>query len=89
MRLEYLSEGSPDCPLLRLYDFSPPEAQQLYRVLRALTRGALIESTIHQLPFVEPVGGCRLTCHIATSTTLIRSVGNNAWGFSASAETWK
>lgn len=26
MKLEYLSEGSPECPLIRLYDFTTDES---------------------------------------------------------------
>jgi len=49
MKLEYLADGSPDRPLIRLYDFTAAEAG-----------GAAERVEFHRLPFVEPVGGCRL-----------------------------
>ncbi len=61
MKLEYLVDGSPDCPLIRLYDFTPVEAGQLLTAVAALASGAGDHVKIHELPVVEPVGECRLT----------------------------
>jgi hypothetical protein len=60
MKLDYLPDGSPDCPLVRLYDFTPAEAGQLQRVLADLAAGRTSRIDVHCLPFVETVGGCRL-----------------------------
>jgi hypothetical protein len=60
MKLEYLANGSPDCPLIRLYDFTPAEAAQLFIALTALASGAAERVDVDWLPFVEPVGGCQL-----------------------------
>lgn len=61
VKLEYLIAGSPDCPLLRLYDFTPAEASQLHEAVAALASGASERIELHRLPFVELLGGCRLT----------------------------
>jgi hypothetical protein len=60
MKLDYLASGSPDCPLIRLYDFSTAEVAQLHALVSGLASGATERVEIHRLPFVEPVGGCRL-----------------------------
>ena len=61
MKLEYLGDGSTDCPLLRLYDFTPMEAAQLLSAIGALAAGLAERVEVDRLPFVEPVGNCRLT----------------------------
>jgi hypothetical protein len=61
MTLDYLPDGSPDCPLIRLYDFTPAEAERLRAVLAELAAGTAERVDVHRLPFVESVGGCRLT----------------------------
>ena len=60
MKLEYLASGSPDCPLIRLYDFHPSEAADLLAVINTLAFAAAARVEVDQLAFVEPVGGCRL-----------------------------
>jgi hypothetical protein len=61
MKLEYLATGSPDCPLLRLYDFTPEEAGQLHATLVALAADEVKRVEVHDLPFIEPLAECRLT----------------------------
>jgi hypothetical protein len=60
MKLEYLAEGSADCPLLRLYDFTSDEAKQLLIAVTGLATGSLERVDVERLPFVEPVEDCRL-----------------------------
>src|SRR5438046_1049448 len=61
MKLEFLPEGSPDCPLLRLFEFTTDEAECLFRAVTELASGACDRVAVHDLPSVEPVGACRLT----------------------------
>jgi hypothetical protein len=61
MILEFLPDGSPDCPLIRLFDFTPSEAGQLQTALTQLASGAVKRVAIHEMPGVESLGGCRLT----------------------------
>jgi hypothetical protein len=60
MKLEYLAAGSLDCPLIRLYDFTPAEAEQLHAAVAALASGTTERVEVHQMPFVESLAGCRL-----------------------------
>ena len=64
MKLEYLSSGSMDCPLICLYDFTASEAQQLADEIVRLSEGGSKCLVLDQLPWVESVGGCRLTLHV-------------------------
>lgn len=61
MKLEYIENGSDDWPLIRLFDFAPTEAHQLWVVCTGLASGTVARVEIHGLPHVESVGGCRLT----------------------------
>ena len=61
MKLEYVANGSPDCPLIRLYDFDPAEARQFLASVTTLASGMAERIEVHNLPFVESLGGCRLS----------------------------
>jgi hypothetical protein len=60
MKLDCLERGSPDCPLIRLYAFTPAEAGWLHVALTSLASGAVQRVPVHDLPGVDAIGGCRL-----------------------------
>jgi hypothetical protein len=60
VKLEFLPDGSDDCPLIRVYGFRPDEAAGLVEALYALASGGRAAVAIHELPGVEAVAGCRL-----------------------------
>ena len=60
MKLESLAEGSPDCPLIRLYSFSRLEVLRLKNVTDRLATGKLQEIALHEEPGFEPIDGCML-----------------------------
>ncbi len=78
MKLEYLRTDSPDCPLLRLYDFSASEASRLHEVIAALASGASERIELDRLAFVEPLGGCRLTLACLPWDQAVKRVGESA-----------
>lgn len=57
MKLDFL----PDESIIRLYDFSATEAEQLIAALSELICGRVNTLTVHELSFVESVPGCSLT----------------------------
>jgi hypothetical protein len=61
MKIEYLADGSPDCPLVRLFEFTPTELQRLYSEIMSLASETTRSVAVHELPGVESIGGCRLT----------------------------
>jgi hypothetical protein len=65
MKLEHLSDGSPECPLIRLHAFVPAEVRQLLAALQELASGAARQVELHGLPFIEAVAGCQLTLRVA------------------------
>jgi hypothetical protein len=61
MKLEYLPDGSPDCPLVRIYQFGSADARDLKDLFLALAGGALGQIALHELSSVESVDGCQLS----------------------------
>jgi hypothetical protein len=61
MKLEYLADGSRDCPLVRLYEFDHAEARSLRNLERSLVSGDRSSVALHDEAWAESVGGCRLT----------------------------
>ena len=60
MKLEFLAEGSADCPLIRLYGFDVPEALRLREAFRTLADGSRRNIALHGEWWIEPVGECHL-----------------------------
>ena len=60
MKLEYLSSGSPDCPLVRLYEFDMTDAKRLREAFRSLADGSLQDVPLHEEWWVKSIAGCHL-----------------------------
>ena len=60
MKLEYLASGSPDCPLIRLYEFDTTGAQRLREAFRSLADGSLPHIPLHEEWWITSIAGCQL-----------------------------
>ncbi len=87
MRLEHLPDGSPDGPLIRLFDFTPAEAARLGAAITALAAGYTERVAIHDLPGAVQVGGCELVLLRRPWDQAVVQVGPSAFecGFTAGA----
>ncbi len=88
MKLEYLADGAPDCPLIRLYDFAAAEAAQLAATVGGLASGSVDRVETHRLPFVEPIDGCQLTLVRRSWDQAAIRVGMSAFECGFTADTW-
>jgi hypothetical protein len=88
MRLEHLPDGSPDCPLIRLYDFTPAEARQLLATVAALASGTARRVEVHRLPFVEAVADCRLTLTVDPRDRAVCRRGPAGFECGFTPDTW-
>lgn len=61
MKLEYLSHGSDDCPLIRFYNFDLAQTESLLSVFEQLANDTAASVALHELQFIEAVDGCHLT----------------------------
>lgn len=67
MKLQYLHNGSADCPLIRLYEFTPGEVMKLKEMFDSLALGSHTNLQLHRQAFIEPVDRCQLDLRLATS----------------------
>jgi hypothetical protein len=61
MKLDFLRSGSPECPLIRLYDFDTVEADRLMQVALRLAQYQNKVVALHTEQYVRAIGGCELT----------------------------
>lgn len=88
MKLEFVREGSPDCPLLRLYDFDPAEARQLQHAVLRLVRQSDEMIPLHQQPGIQPVAGCELTLLRANDVQGVREIAPGKFEWLYSIDGW-
>jgi hypothetical protein len=88
VRLEHLPEGSEFCPLLRLYDFSLAEAQQLLAVAELLASGGSLAVPLHLAPFVAADSSCHLTLRVSAADLGIIRVSDTAFVCELSQAGW-
>lgn len=60
MKLDFLRSGSPDCPLIRLYEFDLRQIEALQRIALRLTQDASAVVVLHREAGVQQIDGCEL-----------------------------
>lgn len=85
LTLEFLADGSPDCPLLLLHGKSPAVARSLAGALAAMTSEGL---ELHAFPGVEAVAGCRVSAHLARRDQGIRQLGPTEFAWELTFDGW-
>jgi hypothetical protein len=89
MKLEYISEGSADTPLIRLYDCSADQAWRLRSVFSRLAAGTIESFQLHRADFVQPINDCRLTLKTAHwDRGLFKTIEPVTFQCSLTTETW-
>jgi hypothetical protein len=88
MKLEFLADGSPDCPLIRLYGFDRAGAVQLREIFKCLAAGARQSVPIHQESGMEPIEGCRLDLRLGKSDVGIVQSAHLRFECILTAEAW-
>ncbi len=74
--LEFIPEGSDDCPLVLLSSSKPEKAEKLSQALTPLVTDNNAVVDIHTLPFVSPVDGCRLSAQVIDEDIGAILIGN-------------
>ncbi|HTZ72715.1 MAG TPA: hypothetical protein VMB47_02245 [Candidatus Aquilonibacter sp.] len=74
MKLEYLADGSPECPLIRLYDFNQSEVQQLKHFVKLLVNGERQHVALQNEVWVNPVADCSLILRRGTRNEGVRLI---------------
>jgi hypothetical protein len=65
MKLQYLHDGSPDCPIIRLFDFSLEEICKIYRFFDNLANESDEQIELSDQPWIERVNNCSLSLHLS------------------------
>src|SRR4051812_16976232 len=60
MRIEFLESGAPECPLMRLFDLSADDVEDLVDVFDRLATGATEYSDLTTLPWIASEADCKL-----------------------------
>ena len=89
VRLEYLPEGSPDCPLIRLFDFTPAEVAALGMAVAELAAHRTNWVAVHRLPGIISVGRCELTLLRRDREQAVVRVGPTAFECRFTTDTWE
>ncbi|MCC6739253.1 MAG: hypothetical protein IT452_09415 [Planctomycetia bacterium] len=79
MQLEFLADGSEDCPLIRLFGFSVEDLRQLCSVFQTCSRSpAGSHLQLHSQPFVASIRGCTLTLSVGAHSLGVQRTGRPA-----------
>jgi len=60
MKLEYFPDGSPDCPLILLYDTQQDSVERLFSELRSLIDRETLRLAVHEMTGFQSFASCRL-----------------------------
>jgi hypothetical protein len=74
MKLEFLPEGSRDCPLIRLYEFSTADICSLRESIRALLDGSRVFVSLHNEPYFEPVASFQVRLKVSDRELGIKQI---------------
>lgn len=88
MKLEFLAAGSPDCPLIRLFDFDQAEAQNLRELAGSLANGSSESVAVNDEPWIVSIRDCRLTFRLGTGYQGVRQSGPSTFDCVLSATNW-
>jgi hypothetical protein len=88
MKLEYLLDGSLDCALIRLYDFTPAEVRWLQSAIEGLAAGVTQSVAVHELPSMMSINGSRLTLVRQKWDGAVVQRGPNQFECGFTADTW-
>lgn len=65
MKIEFLAGGSPDCLLVRLYEFDTQQIHRLYALLLDLAAGRANNVSLQEALPAEAIAGCDLVLQAA------------------------
>jgi hypothetical protein len=88
MKLEFLAAGSPDCPLIRLYEFSRAEALSLRELVKSLSSGSRENISLSEQPWIESVKNCHLTLRFGDGGQGIRKSTASTFECVLNADEW-
>src|SRR5262245_60334050 len=86
MKLDYLKEGSADCPLVRLYEFDRSEARRLHQTFERMADGKMERL---DLDGVQSVDGTQITLVRSAQDSGVIETSSQRFEVVLSAEGWR
>lgn len=88
MKIDYLHEGSTDCPLIRLYEYQKNEIVELQRIVSDLAKGKRISFDLDRLNFIFSVENCSLSFIVNEKDDGIDTSANLSFTCRLSTDGW-
>jgi hypothetical protein len=88
MKLEFLADGSPDCPLIRLYAFDQSEILRFKDLISTLSLGTATNISLHEQPWINPVDGCTVEMRLGKRDQGIKQIGPSGFECVLTEEGW-
>jgi len=88
MKLQFLADGSQDCPLIRMYDFNEEEVVRLKRLFGLLADRSATSVKLHEQAGIEPIDGCQLNLQVGKRNTGVVRRGTSTFECSLTSERW-
>jgi hypothetical protein len=88
MNIEYLSDGSSDCPLLRIYGNRKESLARLRLAFLQLANGVHQEIELNTLWGFEAIGECRLVARVHKDNPGVTTEDQEYLRIELSAERW-
>jgi hypothetical protein len=77
VQIDFLEEGSEDCPLIRLYGVEPGQFATLHATILRLATGAREECSLHEVPGLCALSGSRLKLISSSADEGVRRIGQD------------
>jgi hypothetical protein len=88
MKLEFLADGSPDCPVIRLYAFDTSAILRFSDLVNSLAVGAKANASLDEQPWIEPVAGCKLELCLGKRDRGILQIGPSKFECVLTGDGW-
>jgi hypothetical protein len=85
MKIEFIADGSDDCPLIRLFDYTSNELNGLANLFHSLAEQS---APLSKQVDAEPVNGATLSCALASRDEPVVRRGGNSFELRLTADTW-
>jgi hypothetical protein len=86
MRLEFLAEGSRDCPLIRLYAFAPAAVLKLRELINSLAASQTQTVSLDEQLWIDPIADLKLQFCLEPRDKGIVSIGTGKFKCTLSPE---
>jgi hypothetical protein len=89
MKVEYLKEGSDDCPLVRIFQFSDAEIQSLRQAFEDLASGSVEHARLDAVTRVDSVDGTQVSFSSDAAPRGLVVTGQKSFDVVLTPEGWR